>query len=122
MTTLLHKKKNYVSYFAIKTNFQAFYGYLIVRCRKSHCSSHVFLRVSSCLQNEEMIASLPINGGGSGGPVSRVGRGLALHRSNSSLELPHSPDPASRVPETPLRREYGSHGKRLEFRVYFFTI
>lgn len=55
-----------------------------------------------------MIASLPING--SGGPVSRVGRGLALHRSNSSLELPHSPDPASRVPETPLRREYGSHG------------
>ncbi|XP_032666110.1 signal-induced proliferation-associated 1-like protein 1 isoform X3 [Odontomachus brunneus] len=60
--------------------------------------------------NEEMIASLPINGGGSGGPVSRVGRGLALHRSNSSLELPHSPDPASRVPETPLRREYGSHG------------
>jgi len=57
-----------------------------------------------------MIASLPINGGGSGGPVSRVGRGLALHRSNSSLELPHSPDPASRVPETPLRREYGSHG------------
>ncbi|XP_020285367.1 signal-induced proliferation-associated 1-like protein 2 isoform X2 [Pseudomyrmex gracilis] len=62
-------------------------------------------------ENEEMIASLPINGGGSGGPVShRVGRGLALHRSNSSLELPHSPDPASRVPETPLRREYGSHG------------
>ncbi|KAH0946647.1 hypothetical protein HN011_006403 [Eciton burchellii] len=57
-----------------------------------------------------MIASLPINGGGSGGPVSRVGRGLALHRSNSSLELPHSPDPASRIPETPLRREYGSHG------------
>lgn len=40
-----------------------------------------------------------------------MGRGLALHRSNSSLELPHSPDPASRVPETPLRREYGSHGK-----------
>ncbi|XP_046813288.1 signal-induced proliferation-associated 1-like protein 2 isoform X1 [Vespa crabro] len=61
-------------------------------------------------QNDEMIASLPINSGGSGGPVSRVGRGLALHRSNSSLELPHSPDPASRVPETPLRREYGSHG------------
>ncbi|XP_076672127.1 signal-induced proliferation-associated 1-like protein 2 isoform X1 [Andrena cerasifolii] len=56
-----------------------------------------------------MIASLPIHGG-SGGPSSRVGRGLALHRSNSSLELPHSPDPASRVPETPLRREYGSHG------------
>ncbi|XP_043482719.1 signal-induced proliferation-associated 1-like protein 2 isoform X2 [Leptopilina heterotoma] len=58
-----------------------------------------------------MIASLPMNGGGgSGGPMSRVGRGLALHRSNSSLELPHSPDPASRIPETPLRREYGSHG------------
>ncbi|XP_066594298.1 signal-induced proliferation-associated 1-like protein 1 [Prorops nasuta] len=57
-----------------------------------------------------MIASLPINGGGSGGPVSRVARGLALHRSNSSLELPHSPDPACRIPETPLRREYGSHG------------
>ncbi|XP_018347054.1 PREDICTED: uncharacterized protein LOC108751400 isoform X1 [Trachymyrmex septentrionalis] len=56
-----------------------------------------------------MIASLSMNGG-SGGPVNRVGRGLALHRSNSSLELPHSPDPASRVPETPLRREYGSHG------------
>ncbi|XP_076239000.1 signal-induced proliferation-associated 1-like protein 2 [Calliopsis andreniformis] len=56
-----------------------------------------------------MIASLPIHGG-SGGPSSRVGRGLALHRSNSSLELPHSPDPTSRVPETPLRREYGSHG------------
>ncbi|XP_018055574.1 PREDICTED: signal-induced proliferation-associated 1-like protein 1 isoform X2 [Atta colombica] len=55
-----------------------------------------------------MIASLSMNG--SGGPVNRVGRGLALHRSNSSLELPHSPDPASRVPETPLRREYGSHG------------
>nr|XP_034187683.1 signal-induced proliferation-associated 1-like protein 2 isoform X3 [Osmia lignaria] len=66
-------------------------------------------------QNEEMIASLPIHsggggGGGSGGPSNRVGRGLALHRSNSSLELPHSPDPGSRVPETPLRREYGSHG------------
>ncbi|XP_012543705.2 signal-induced proliferation-associated 1-like protein 2 isoform X2 [Monomorium pharaonis] len=61
-------------------------------------------------ENEEMIASLSMNGGGNGGPVSRVGRGLALHRSNSSLELPHSPDPASRVPETPLRREYGSHG------------
>lgn len=59
-----------------------------------------------------MIASLPVNGGGgNGGPMSRVGRGLALHRSNSSLELPHSPDPASRIPETPLRREYGSHGK-----------
>ncbi|XP_031845510.2 signal-induced proliferation-associated 1-like protein 2 isoform X1 [Nomia melanderi] len=57
-----------------------------------------------------MIASLPIHSGGSGGPSSRVGRGLALHRSNSSLELPHSPDPASRVAETPLRREYGSHG------------
>ncbi|XP_043265519.1 signal-induced proliferation-associated 1-like protein 2 isoform X4 [Colletes gigas] len=60
-----------------------------------------------------MIASLPIHsggGGGSGGLNSRVGRGLALHRSNSSLELPHSPDPASRVPEAPLRREYGSHG------------
>ncbi|KAG7213273.1 hypothetical protein KM043_002573 [Ampulex compressa] len=57
-----------------------------------------------------MIASLPINSGGSGGPGSRVGRGLALHRSNSSLELPHSPDPTSRVAETPLRREYGSHG------------
>ncbi|XP_011865019.1 PREDICTED: signal-induced proliferation-associated 1-like protein 1 isoform X2 [Vollenhovia emeryi] len=57
-----------------------------------------------------MIASLSMNGGGNGGPGSRVGRGLALHRSNSSLELPHSPDPASRVPETPLRREYGSHG------------
>nr|XP_012231871.1 PREDICTED: signal-induced proliferation-associated 1-like protein 1 isoform X2 [Linepithema humile] len=55
--------------------------------------------------NEEMIASLPIND-----RLSRVGRGLALHRSNSSLELPHSPDPASRLPETPLRREYGSHG------------
>ena len=79
-----------------------------------------------------MIASLPIHSGGgggggggggdnggvgggggsNGGPSSRVGRGLALHRSNSSLELPHSPDPGcSRVPETPLRREYGSHGK-----------
>ncbi|KAF3427485.1 hypothetical protein E2986_04341 [Frieseomelitta varia] len=78
-----------------------------------------------------MIASLPIHSGGggggggggdsggvggggggsNGGPNSRVGRGLALHRSNSSLELPHSPDPGcSRVPETPLRREYGSHG------------
>ncbi|XP_012286463.1 signal-induced proliferation-associated 1-like protein 2 [Orussus abietinus] len=58
-----------------------------------------------------MIASLPVNGGGgSGGPVNRVGRGLALHRSNSSLELPHSPDPNTRIPETPLRREYGSHG------------
>ncbi|XP_026670175.1 signal-induced proliferation-associated 1-like protein 1 isoform X1 [Ceratina calcarata] len=63
-----------------------------------------------------MIASLPIHSGGgggggsSGGPSSRVARGLALHRSNSSLELPHSPDPASRVPDTPLRREYGSHG------------
>ncbi|XP_051169982.1 signal-induced proliferation-associated 1-like protein 2 [Leptopilina boulardi] len=58
-----------------------------------------------------MIASLPVNGGGgNGGPMSRVGRGLALHRSNSSLELPHSPDPGSRIPETPLRREYGSHG------------
>lgn len=69
-----------------------------------------------------MIASLAVNGGGGGGgsstggggngggPVSRVTRGLALHRSNSSLELPHSPDPGSRVPETPLRREYGSHG------------
>ncbi|XP_033230102.1 signal-induced proliferation-associated 1-like protein 2 [Belonocnema kinseyi] len=58
-----------------------------------------------------MIASLPVNGGASnGGPMSRVGRGIALHRSNSSLELPHSPDPGSRIPETPLRREYGSHG------------
>ncbi|XP_058789822.1 signal-induced proliferation-associated 1-like protein 2 isoform X2 [Phymastichus coffea] len=62
-----------------------------------------------------MIASLAVNGsnGGGGnamGPGSRIGRGMALHRSNSSLELPHSPDPASRVPETPLRREYGSHG------------
>lgn len=72
-----------------------------------------------------MITSLPVNGGGGGGgagsnvnstgglnigPGSRVGRGLALHRSNSSLELPHSPDPNSRIPETPLRREYGSHG------------
>ncbi|KAJ8673358.1 hypothetical protein QAD02_004620 [Eretmocerus hayati] len=75
-----------------------------------------------------MIASsLPVNGigvssvsgsggGGEGGgtvgmgPGSRPGRGLALHRSNSSLELPHSPDPGSRVPDTPLRREYGSHG------------
>lgn len=63
------------------------------------------------LQNDEMIASLPVNGGGSaGGPATRVGRGLTLHRSNSSLELPHSPDPTSRVPESPLRREYGSHG------------
>ncbi|XP_046611534.1 signal-induced proliferation-associated 1-like protein 1 isoform X1 [Neodiprion virginianus] len=68
--------------------------------------------------NDEMIASLPVNSGGgggggggsNGGPGSRVGRSLALHRSNSSLELPHSPDPASRVPDTPLRREYGSHG------------
>lgn len=74
-----------------------------------------------------MIASLSINSGGgggggggggssssssNGGPGSRVGRGLGLHRSNSSLELPHSPDPTSRVPDTPLRREYGSHGKR----------
>ncbi|XP_072757370.1 uncharacterized protein [Anoplolepis gracilipes] len=67
-------------------------------------------KLCSAEKNEEMIASLPINSSGSGGPVSRVGRGLALHRSNSSLELPHSPDPASRVPETPLRREYGSHG------------
>ncbi|XP_076654822.1 signal-induced proliferation-associated 1-like protein 2 isoform X2 [Halictus rubicundus] len=57
-----------------------------------------------------MIASLPIHSGASGGPSSRVGRGLALHRSNSSLELPHSPDPGSRVAEAPLRREYGSHG------------
>ncbi|XP_011504382.1 PREDICTED: signal-induced proliferation-associated 1-like protein 1 [Ceratosolen solmsi marchali] len=67
-----------------------------------------------------MIASLSSNGGSGGGggggsggvvgPGSRVGRSLALHRSNSSLELPHSPDPSSRVPETPLRREYGSHG------------
>ncbi|XP_076173830.1 signal-induced proliferation-associated 1-like protein 2 isoform X2 [Ptiloglossa arizonensis] len=57
-----------------------------------------------------MIASLSIHSGGGGGLNSRVGRGLALHRSNSSLELPHSPDPASRVPEAPLRREYGSHG------------
>ncbi|XP_015591647.1 signal-induced proliferation-associated 1-like protein 1 [Cephus cinctus] len=72
-----------------------------------------------------MIASLPVNGGGGGGgggggsvgaggggigPISRVGRGVTLHRSNSSLELPHSPDPSSRVPDTPLRREYGSHG------------
>lgn len=51
--------------------------------------------------------------------MNRVGRGLALHRSNSSLELPHSPDPASRVPETPLRREYGSHGTS---QIYFFYI
>ncbi|XP_076297046.1 signal-induced proliferation-associated 1-like protein 2 isoform X2 [Lasioglossum baleicum] len=57
-----------------------------------------------------MIASLPIHSGASGGPSSRVGRGLALHRSNSSLELPHSPDPGSRMVEAPLRREYGSHG------------
>ncbi|XP_023246938.1 signal-induced proliferation-associated 1-like protein 1 isoform X2 [Copidosoma floridanum] len=78
-----------------------------------------------------MIASLPVNGSGGGGgggsvassggvvnssgglfasPGSRSGRGLTLHRSNSSLELPHSPDPGSRIPETPLRREYGSHG------------
>ncbi|XP_043269445.1 signal-induced proliferation-associated 1-like protein 1 isoform X2 [Venturia canescens] len=64
-----------------------------------------------------MIASLPANGGGGGGggggsagPASRVGRGIALHRSNSSLELPHGPDPTIRIPETPLRREYGSHG------------
>ncbi|XP_077276218.1 uncharacterized protein LOC143905014 isoform X2 [Temnothorax americanus] len=65
-------------------------------------------RAAKETEHEEMIASLSMNG--SGGPGSRVGRGLALHRSNSSLELPHSPDPASRVPETPLRREYGSHG------------
>ncbi|KZC09089.1 Signal-induced proliferation-associated 1-like protein 1 [Dufourea novaeangliae] len=66
---------------------------------------------SDCSQNEEMIASLSIHGGGgSGGPSSRVTRGLALHRSNSSLELPHSPDPGSRTVEAPLRREYGSHG------------
>ena len=64
-----------------------------------------------------MIASLALNGGGGGGganngstSMNRVGRGLALHRSNSSLELPHSPDPGSRIPESPLRREYGSHG------------
>lgn len=75
-------------------------------------------------QNEEMIKSLPVSGspggggvmsaGGGGGPMgpnaARIGRSLALHRSNSSLELPHSPDPAARVPEAPLRREYGSHG------------
>lgn len=67
-----------------------------------------------------MIASLSMNGGGSGG--SRVGRGLALHRSNSSLELPHSPDPACRVPETPLRREYGSHGTdRIFFQTFSFS-
>lgn len=68
-----------------------------------------------------MIESLPANsgggggggGGGNGGPASRVGRGIALHRSNSSLELPHGPDPTIRIPETPLRREYGSHGMKL---------
>ena len=71
-----------------------------------------------------MIASLSVNGSGggggggssgggggnSGGSVGRVGRSLALHRSNSSLELPHGPDLGLRIPEAPLRREYGSHG------------
>uniref|UniRef100_A0ABD2X543 Rap-GAP domain-containing protein n=1 Tax=Trichogramma kaykai TaxID=54128 RepID=A0ABD2X543_9HYME len=54
-------------------------------------------------------------GGGAGSLGSSGGRGArglaALHRSNSSLELPHSPDPlSSRAPDSPLRREYGSHG------------
>ncbi|XP_076766614.1 uncharacterized protein LOC143433235 isoform X2 [Xylocopa sonorina] len=67
-----------------------------------------------------MIASLPIQngggggsgGGGGGGPTtsSRVARGFTLHRSNSSLELPHGPDTVCRASETSLRREYGSHG------------
>ncbi|KOC68991.1 Signal-induced proliferation-associated 1-like protein 2 [Habropoda laboriosa] len=49
-------------------------------------------------------------------PPSRLNFGKTVEpwidnpKSNSSLELPHSPDPGSRVPETPLRREYGSHG------------
>ena len=89
-------------------------------------------------QNDEMITSLTVNGGGGGGGggaagagnggaggggggggvvngspsvANRVARSLTLHRSNSSLELPHSPDPNSRVPDSPLRREYGSHGE-----------
>ncbi|KAK0174637.1 hypothetical protein PV327_010391 [Microctonus hyperodae] len=66
--------------------------------------------------NDEMIAQLAMMSGGSGngggGGGSRVIRGgLTLHRSNSSLELPHSPDRSGRaVDAQPLRREYGSHG------------
>ncbi|XP_053593151.1 signal-induced proliferation-associated 1-like protein 1 isoform X2 [Microplitis demolitor] len=64
--------------------------------------------------NDEMIAQLAVMGGGSGGNGggSRVSRGgLTLHRSNSSLELPHSPERSGRVTDAqPLRREYGSHG------------
>ncbi|XP_034949420.1 signal-induced proliferation-associated 1-like protein 1 [Chelonus insularis] len=61
-----------------------------------------------------MIAQLAVMGGGSGGSGggSRVSRGgLTLHRSNSSLELPHSPERSGRTLDAqPLRREYGSHG------------
>lgn len=74
------------------------------------------------LQNDEMMAQLAvmaaggIGGGGSGSNTggSRVSRagGLTLHRSNSSLELPHSPERTGRaVDAQPLRREYGSHGR-----------
>lgn len=67
-----------------------------------------------------MIAQLAMMSGGSGGSGngggggSRVIRGgLTLHRSNSSLELPHSPDRSGRaVDAQPLRREYGSHGEQ----------
>ncbi|XP_028982373.1 signal-induced proliferation-associated 1-like protein 2 [Diachasma alloeum] len=62
-----------------------------------------------------MAAGGGIGGGGSGSNTggSRVSRagGLTLHRSNSSLELPHSPERTGRaVDAQPLRREYGSHG------------
>lgn len=78
------------------------------------------------LQNDEMIAQFAMMGGesGSGGNTggSRVSRagGLTLHRSNSSLELPHSPErTGSTIDAQPLRREYGSHGKPKFFASIF---